>query len=69
MKAGDEKVQELMASTGKSLLELFPMEGDSTECPRCSLEFKTMLHPFCQHHYCPPRDYTAHHPTPGSAAP
>jgi hypothetical protein len=42
---------------GRPLLDVFPMDGSSKECPRCGLEFKTLLHPFCQHKDCPPREY------------
>jgi hypothetical protein len=41
---------------GKTALEVFPMDGAEKACPRCRLEFKTLLHPFCQHRYCPPRE-------------
>ena len=41
---------------GKKALDVFPMTGKEHACPRCNLEFKTLLHPFCQHRYCPPRE-------------
>lgn len=33
------------------------LTGDSTACPKCGLEFKTLLHPFCTHKDCPVRAY------------
>lgn len=33
------------------------MHGWQTSCPKCELEFKTMLAPFCKHHECPVRDW------------
>lgn len=30
--------------------------GKMTACPKCGLEAKTLLHPFCQHKECPIRD-------------
>lgn len=41
---------------GKHALDVFPMTGRETACPRCGLEFKTLLHSMCQHRYCPPRE-------------
>lgn len=41
---------------GKKALDIFPMTGSETACPRCDLEFKTLLHPSCQHKYCPPNE-------------
>lgn len=29
-----------------------------TSCPKCGLEAKTLLHPFCLHKQCPVRDAT-----------
>lgn len=54
-KEADDLMQEVL--DGRPLLEVFPMSGASTECPRCGLEFKTLLHPFCQHKHCPPREF------------
>jgi hypothetical protein len=34
----------------------FTMTGAETSCPKCGLEFKELLHPFCTHKYCPPRE-------------
>jgi endogenous inhibitor of DNA gyrase (YacG/DUF329 family) len=28
----------------------------ATKCPKCGLEAKTLLHPFCTHKECPVRD-------------
>lgn len=33
------------------------MHGSQTSCPKCELEFRTMLPRFCQHHECPVRDW------------
>ncbi len=57
MTPGDEEFER--AFPGQSALEIFPMDGAEKYCPRCSLEFKTLLHPFCQHKHCPPREYGA----------
>ena len=42
---------------GKQALDIFPMDGTAKSCPRCDLAFSTMLHPFCQNRYCPPREW------------
>jgi hypothetical protein len=55
MTEGDREFEN--AFPGKTALEIFPMDGKATQCPRCSLEFKTLLHPFCQNRYCPPREW------------
>jgi hypothetical protein len=54
-----QEADELMKKVldGKPLLEVFPMDGSSTSCPRCDLEFKSLLHLFCQHKDCPPREF------------
>lgn len=57
MTDGDRKFEETFP--GKKALDVFPMDGSATECPRCGLEFKTLLHRFCQHRYCPPRELNA----------
>ena len=33
------------------------MTGTETHCPKCGLDFGTLLHPHCQHNDCPPRAY------------
>lgn len=33
------------------------MAGDSTSCPKCGLEFDSMLFNFCRHKECPVRDF------------
>jgi hypothetical protein len=57
MDDGDKEIERLLSETSKPLLELFPMDGTAKQCPRCQLEFKTLLHPFCKHKHCPPREY------------
>lgn len=57
MTDGDRKFEEMFP--GKTALDVFPMDGHATECPRCGLKFKTMLHRFCGNHYCPPREWEA----------
>jgi hypothetical protein len=54
MTNGDRKFE--AEFPGKTALEVFPMDGTEKSCARCSLEFKTLLHPFCQHRYCPARE-------------
>lgn len=54
MTDGDRKFEE--AFPGKTALDVFPMTGKETACPRCDLQFKSMMHGFCQHRYCPPRE-------------
>lgn len=54
MTSGDREFE--LKFPGKTALEVFPMTGTDTTCPRCDLEFKSRLHPFCQHKYCPPRE-------------
>lgn len=34
------------------------MHGKQKSCPKCELEFSSMLHPFCRHKACPVREYT-----------
>jgi len=41
---------------GRSALDIFPMDGTEAACPRCDLQFNKLLHLFCQHRYCPPRE-------------
>ena len=57
MTEGDRVFEEKFP--GKNVLEVFPMKGDETACPKCDLQFKTLLHPFCQHKHCPPRALSA----------
>lgn len=33
------------------------MSATESRCPKCDLEFKSILHPFCQHKTCPTRDF------------
>jgi hypothetical protein len=54
MTDGDRKLEQ--GFPGKSALDIFPMDGSEKSCPRCGLGFKSLLHPFCQHRYCPPRE-------------
>jgi hypothetical protein len=41
---------------GKKALDVFPMDGTEKACPRCDLQFSTMLHGMCEHRYCPPNE-------------
>jgi hypothetical protein len=54
MTDGDREFEKAFA--GKSALDVFPMDGSEVACPRCDLQFSTMLHSFCQHKHCPPRE-------------
>ena len=42
--------------------------GEMTSCPKCGLEAKTMLHPFCTHAECPVRRISSDKQKPSHSA-